>query len=681
MSDIKVTRLKYPDDIRQNVGMYLSETNNFTTPLREIINNSVDELINGHGTWLRIVNDHYVKLVVDNGRGIPVYIDSDNPDKTILHGLITETHVGGKFANFDEKTGGLHGVGSTAVNAVSANYYVMVNLLKKDLSTTLPWIKEQAEALSNPVYVVCYKFGRLSDEKVINKSELVDVIAEYESRIPDDFSTAVYIVPDETIYTSAKSKVSVLPLKLVAFENQASTIYVNEEPLTPFDYKTDILEGVELFQDTTLTFDWDSKQDKTFTEFHYNRKLAQLNAMSEVDLESAIAGFSSIEQCAKAFTPYLQIKVFFGYMKDNFNYANSGLINLIENPAGGYMEKNLSSAIGVCLHKLNSAVTLSDAKVGLNLFSVSYTNAKMKFSSQTKEKLVDIMDIDERMFRQCVEDYLINKLIPDNQDYFDMVVRRIIEYKARMNSLSSMEFIKNAISYGDDADRSRAKAQMAQVFRCRSRDRSKIELYITEGKSASGNIVKYRNRETQSVMPLRGKLWNTSTTDTMSLVSNSETLAIVNEIGIGVGNHTKVESCRYSKIIIATDLDPDGSHIANLILGLFLTHTTALVEHEKVYKLEAPFYVVTYKGSKDPVYYYYNEKDQIDFDNATSVKKRKGLGSYTEAEVQQFLVDPNKRRLVQIKITDLVNLEQSKKLLFSSVARKQLMIDNGILSQ
>lgn len=194
--------------------------------------------------------------------------------------------------------------------------------------------------------------------------------------------------------------------------------------------------------------------------------------------------------------------------------------------------------------------------------------------------------------------------------------------------------------------------------------------------SASGSLVKYRNKKFQSILPLRGKLVNTSSFSDESLVGNKEILAIINTVGCGVGAITDVSKSKYGKIIIATDSDSDGSHISNLITALFYTHAPDLIKQGLLYKLVVPYYVV---NNKD--YFYYNEKDQIDFESSR-IEKRKGLGSYSGDEAKKFMLVSETRKLQQIVYNDDSEKEivEAAKLMFSSSARRKLMVSEGIIN-
>lgn len=645
MTDIVIKKLRFPENIRTNLGMYLGTNANFTTPNREIINNSTDELMNKHGDTIYLYNTPTYKVVVDNGRGLPVYIDPDYGDRVITESILTDTHSGSKFDSTDEKNGGLHGVGSTAVNAVCARYIVAVNLLKKPMDTTLPWIAEAAGNCAEPFYVLEYEGGIKKDEKVVDTIAGVYDHIGCDVGLPDDaeISTFVFFVPDLTIYESAKASISIMPLKMALLESaENARIFVNNEPIPAYDFLTDVAEiDVDPLNEII------NKQ-----QFQVRHSLRTEDADIATD----------------------EIMIDFAWRKSVFTESIESMINLIETTDGGLVNKVVRDSVGYALSKYSGVLTPSDARYGLIAMGSMFSTRKKKFSSQTKEKLLSLDKFNHNKFVTEVGEKILNDVILKNEVYFQALCNRLVEYKTQMNRISSTDFIKTRISYGDDSERSSARrAVAAKVYEALSGKASERELYITEGLSASGGIIKYRDKRTQSVLPLRGKLVNTSTFELEDVVGHSEALAVINTVGVGAGSLVRLEKCRYNKIIIATDLDSDGGHIANMIVGLIWMHIPELIRAGKVYKLDAPYYRVN--GDK---HFFYDEKDKIDFESA-KVDKLKGLGSYEVNEVKKFIVG-KERRLIQITAEDTLGIESSIKLLYSSLARKRLMIDRGILS-
>lgn len=656
---IEITRLRYPDNVRQNVSMYLGDPINYTHPLQEIINNAEDELLNGYANLVQIINREAYKLVTDNGRGIPIYADPEDPTKSILFSTVTDLHAGSKLGDNREITSGTHGVGSSAVNAVSERFVVIRRVMQGD--------KAHIPMKPGQFYVLGFRRGVMEIDGVIN--DLNDLRDDgfpdevLETLTSTEFSTAVFMVPDATLYRSIWSDVDTVPLKISLIGRDA-TITLNGEALPTWDFRRDVAENEKLFLDTTVKY-----------EFSFNDRLTFSGEL--------------------------------GYSDKNMSYSHVDMINLINNPHGGLHEKLVTRALGGMLNKVNSAITVGDAKLGLIVFTNVFSSYRTAFSSQTKEKLTglgmswsdweimaknklmlndeQINDYDyygEYFFyeKECLSQltFYFSLVYEKNKQFFDALIAKILAYKASLNKLSNMDFIKSKLVMGDDHRKAAMDGDMAKIYESPSDRWDLRELFITEGPSASGNIIKLRN-EYQSVLPLRGKMRNSASMDIMEFVNNPELLAIINTIGCGMGQMFDLDKARYSKIIIMTDLDVDGQHISNLISSIFLIHAPELVKDGRLYKLEAPFYVV--KNGKKTEFYYADEKDKIDFDKCY-VERRKGLGSYTEEETEQFIINSKTRRLIQVTYDDNEeHLDAARKLLYSSRARRQLLEDYGLFKE
>lgn len=660
MSDIIITKLVYPETVRQNIGMYLGTISDFTTPLREIINNSTDELINGHASWIKIYNSDKLKVVIDNGRGMPIYADPDNLENTIAKAAVGSLHAGSKIADSMETTAGVHGVGASAVNAVSEEFNLVIRLKDENVSTTTEAIKHKYTAGASQVYSLCYQKGILVREEV---TTIEEISSKYGYILKPDFSTAVFIKPDLSLYNSGYSEIPLLPLQITAANFLESEIYVNDELVQPFNFIKEIAgEDTELFLDQTIDF-----------KFKYR---------DTITISGIIA-----------------------YDNNTMQYTHTSLVNLIETTQGGFFEDMVVKALGTALTHWSDVLSPSDVKLGLIAFSNTFTSYKLSFASQTKERLISVGmrsdqsiiekmsaegysqdEIDEECYKHCcytneVRADLIaffERLIKNNSQYFNALVERIVEYKRQLNKLSNKDFIKSKLVFGGDSDRARSSTEASKVYEATSRDYDRRELYVTEGLSASGSLIQMRNSSYQSILPLRGKVLNSVNLDETDVVNNAELLALINTIGCGLGDLTDISQSRYGKVIIATDADVDGEHITNLILAVFLAHCPELIKSGMVYKLKPPYYAVTDKKGYTS-YFNIEDKDKIDFDN-NHVEKRKGLGSYTKPEVKRFMIDGSTRNLIRIDYdSDDELVRNAMSLLYSSSARRNLMIERGVL--
>lgn len=654
-NDIIIKKLVFPETVRQNVGMYLGNTTDFTTPLREIINNSTDELINNHATWVDIVNKPNFKMVIDNGRGMPIYADPEDTTVTIARAAVGSLHAGSKIGDTPEITSGLHGVGASAVNAVSKDFWLIVHLNENNKETLPECLKSN---IDGDYYILHYENGYFQEDGFIYYS---DLCKKFDYKFRKDSATIVAFIPDTTIYNSGEAKVSILPLQITKANFPKSSITINGENVKPFSFKHEVAKDCELFLDKEIPFEID----------HYG---------------------------------VLKITGILAYDNKSMQDSYVSLINLIETTQGGYLENTLYKCFGNALAKYNEIINSSDARLGLIMFSNAFTSYKLSFASQTKEKLVSLglasdVALVEELRRQgksqeeidiechkhvCYTSYLKStitdafyKLIKKNSSFFDALCEKIIEYKKQLNKLSNTDFIRSKVILGDESDRKRSGVTASKVYEATSRDWSIRELYVTEGLSASSSLIMLRNPKYQSILPLRGKVLNSANMDDVDVVNNAELLALINTIGCGMGDVADAEKSRYSKIIIATDVDSDGYHISNLITAVFLYHCPDIIKSGRLYKLTPPYYAVRDKKG-NMSYYGFEEKDKIDFEKC-HVEKRKGLGSYTKDEVTKFMINPDTRILTQITFDDEDDVKRAASLLYSSSARRNLMIKTGVL--
>jgi len=372
------------------------------------------------------------------------------------------------------------------------------------------------------------------------------------------------------------------------------------------------------------------------------------------------------------------------WSRDKFTTDNDGSVNLLKTPNGRHISI-VQAGIAAAFQKYNSIITSADTKLSMRLFVLSLA-IEPNFNSQDKTKLSNYQDkgYDEKVVVKAISDSFL-KIMKGDQEFFDLLCNRIIEYKKRMNNLSNIELLKSSFVMGDEGDRRRAiSGEMARVYEATSRDFKSRELYVTEGLSASGGIIKLRNKNFQSCLPLRGKLINSTGFDEVQLTNNKEILALINTIGCGVGALTDITKSRYGKVIIATDADSDGAHIANLIVALFYSHVPELIKAGMLFKLETPYYKITINNKVE--YKYYEEKSGIDFEKGT-IRKLKGLGSFDYKKdpkpVTDYMLNPSTRKLIKINYDDIdeAEVKESVKLFSSSFSRKKLMQKIGVLCE
>jgi DNA gyrase/topoisomerase IV subunit B len=295
---------------------------------------------------------------------------------------------------------------------------------------------------------------------------------------------------------------------------------------------------------------------------------------------------------------------------------------------------------------------------------------EVDFSSQTKERLTKLDGLrEDEVAPELSKEFI--KIMRANKEYFDDHVERLNAYAATLTKISTINKIKSSMN-GSGASNSRSRSKMPEgLVDAISNNRKECELFITEGKSAGGNIVQARTLDgTQAVIQLRGVPMNAVNADLDTFLDNPEMQVIYRSIGAGVNEFHDISNSRYGKIIIATDADPDGYRIAALVIGMFAKKMTFLIENGMVYFLETPIYK---QGTK---YIYQSDDIEKELDTSKPFIRYKGLGKFNVSDLKIIATGKDTRRLVQVTLDDA---EYALTLLTSSYARKCLMIEKDIL--
>lgn len=661
--EVMIEKLKFPDNIRKRMGMFGADGENADILFREIVDNAVDLVLKTRANLniKSFTNIDGFNIIIDDGQGLPIYNDPDYHDdndfskqQPITIDLLSRINVGSNFHKI-EYSSGLNGVGTKLTNALSDYFIVFVNASKKDIKTLTTEHKIKVKS-GNTVYRLEFRKGELYSSSMIKFDDIINsldfdkVSNKISSYINNDFGTIIIFKADNTLLNSIDVKYHGYPFRIIKglfpldkdFSNINVNFSIDGKEIEPLSFK-------DIFSKEVFI------EDKIFTQ-----------SVSIKTLEPLPIKF--IYQIA--------------WNKDQFNSESDGSVNLLKTSTGRHIQL-VQSAITSAFNKYNNIITSADSRLGMRLFVLSLA-VEPNWNSQDKSKLANYQDkgvSEPEIIRILAESFL--KVMKANTEFFDLICFRIIEYKKLQNNLSNIDLLKSSFILGDESEKRRAKSgDSARVYEATSREWDKRELYITEGLSASQPIIELRNKLFQSCLPLKGKLINTVGFNEIDLSKNREILAIINTIGCGIGNITDISKSKYGKIISATDADSDGSHISNLITTLFYSHVPELIKAGMLYKLETPYYRVTTDNKIE--YFYSDEKNKIDFEKS-SVRKLKGLGSWSTKDpkpVTDYIINPSTRRLVKISLDDLDEFytKDAARLLSSSVARKQLMIDIGVLN-
>jgi DNA gyrase/topoisomerase IV subunit B len=618
---------------------------------RELVDNTVDICLKNKVSFNIVARTGVAaNWVIDTGVGHPLYTDKDSSygeGKSIIYDLLTQINVG---SNFHKTTYALgqNGIGSKLTNSLSSVFHLVVNLSKKrELGAEVA----NHIDVSQDVYIITFRNGIFDLEQSISRSELCSILPDDMIKdLPDNFGSAIYFEPNADFFDTTKIEYHAYPFKL-------------------FDH----LKKFDTYKDIQLNFNLNGEQIKPF-----NFKEEFKGDLVGDYIQEVIFEYPTEEE-----VPVLSITQL-AYSLNKFNCERTGSVNFLQTHTGKHIY-NFTRALAHAMAKLDNTITAEDVKLGMRLFNLTLA-VEPSFNSQDKTSLGRIEDkgFTDKSFikalgEQLYANYMRNGSL--SHKFFQTVVQRIIEYKKRTGSLKNLDLIKSTFIMGDESDVKRSiSGASTKVYECTGKVRSECELFISEGLSASSSIISTKNGSTQAILPLRGKMLNTSEIPLAKLTLNKEVVGIINTIGAGIGPICDPSKSRYGKLIIATDEDFDGKHITNLITALFVTHAPEIIKAGLLYKLITPYYRVT--SGKTTEYFYNDEKDKVDF--SKSVAKLKGLGSLTKEETVKYIISKDTRKIEKVewdfdKSQDEV--DECMSVLYSAESRTNLMIARGVFSQ
>jgi len=635
-----ITVLKGLEAVRTRPGMYIGTTgiNGLHHMVFEVVDNSVDEAMQGFCTEILVVlegND--IIRVEDNGRGIPVDI---HPTEKVsaLELVMTRLHAGGKFDKRSYKvSGGLHGVGVSVTNALSEWCEAFVHINGK-------------------VHSQRYKIG--VPEGPVREIAPTGLPYAYT---PERKGTVVRWKADGSVMETTTHNFGALSSRLreLAFLNKGLKITIRDERLsTPKVHEFRFEGGVKSFveylnENETVLY-------KTPVYFEGTR---EDGAGGEVEIECAIQ------------------------YNSGFNEIMYSFVNDINTREGGTHLVGFKSALTRTLNeflkkskhakKMDKDETLSgdDVREGLTaVLSVKVPNPQ--FEGQTKGKLgnSEVKGIVESFVNEQLELYF-----DQHPDVINNILEKsVIAAKARIAARQARDATrrKNAM------DSAGLPGKLAD---CSEKDPTKCELFIVEGDSAGGSAKGGRDRVTQAILPLWGKMLNVEKQRIEKVITNEKLQPIIASIGAGCGGEFDVSKIRYHKVIIMADADVDGSHIRTLLLTFFYRYMTPLIENGHVYIAMPPLYKVSY-GKK--VFYAYDdaEKDRILAESGrdaekVDVQRYKGLGEMNPDQLCDTTMDPKKRNIIQVHMDDTVEAERIFTTLMGEVVapRRAFIEENALL--
>jgi DNA gyrase subunit B len=594
--------------VRKRPGMYIGSTSarGLHHLVYEIVDNSVDEALAGHCKKISIkIAEGNVVIVEDDGRGMPIdmHPKMGKPAVEVIH---TVLHAGGKFGGGGYKvSGGLHGVGASVVNALSE------------------WFKVEVKR-NGHVYAIGFERGKTTSD--------LEIVGELDSL--ETTGTRTSFKADSLIFESLDYDFTVIESRIreLAFLNKGIEISI-----------ADARPGKE-------------KMSRFFYEGGIKEFVNYLNVNRTAIQEDIIYA----EQFSEGNTVELAMQYTDGYSENLFTFANN-----INTQEGGTHLVGFKSALTRVINdygrrkgfikEKDENLTGEDVREGLTAI-ISVKLEEPQFEGQTKTKLgnSEVRGIVESIASEMMQRYL-----EENPSQAKVIVEKCLRSaKAREAARKARELTRRK----GILDGMTLPGKLAD---CSERDPKKSEIYIVEGDSAGGSAKLGRDRATQAILPLRGKIMNVEKANFSKIFNSAEIRAMITAFGCGIGEDFDITKLRYHKIFIMTDADVDGAHIRTLILTFLFRFMRPLIEHGKVYIALPPLYKV--KKNKN-IYYTYSDQElntllkEIGRQGIT-LQRYKGLGEMNAEQLWTTTMDPSVRTIVNVDIEDAVEAD----LIFSTL--------------
>nr|WP_106913170.1 DNA topoisomerase (ATP-hydrolyzing) subunit B [Staphylococcus pasteuri] len=611
--------------VRKRPGMYIGSTSErgLHHLVWEIVDNSIDEALAGYADEINVTieKDNWIK-VTDNGRGIPVDIQ-EKMGRPAVEVILTVLHAGGKFGGGGYKvSGGLHGVGSSVVNALSEDLEVYVHR-------------------NDTIYHQAYKKG-------VPQFDLKEIGST------DKTGTAIRFKADSSIFTE-------------------TTVY-NYETL-----QQRIRELAFLNKDIQITLtDERDEDDIRQDSYHYEGGIKSYVEMLNENKEPIHGEPIYIHQSKDDIEVEIAIQYNKGYSTNLLTYANN-----IHTYEGGTHEDGFKRALTRVLNSygMNSKIIKEDkdrlsgedTREGLTAI-ISIKHGDPQFEGQTKTKLgnSEVRQVVDKLFSEHFERFL----------YENPSVGRIIVEKGIMASRARVA-AKKAREVTRRKSALEISSLPGKLADCSSKNPEESEIFLVEGDSAGGSTKSGRDSSTQAILPLRGKILNVEKARLDRILNNNEIRSMITAFGTGIGGEFDISKARYHKIVIMTDADVDGAHIRTLLLTFFYRFMRPLIEAGYVYIAQPPLYKLTQGKQK---YYVFNDREldklkaELNPTPKWSIARYKGLGEMNADQLWETTMNPEHRSMLQVTLEDAIDADQTFEMLMGDIVenRRQFIEDNAV---
>ncbi|GGA11410.1 DNA topoisomerase IV subunit B [Neptunicoccus cionae] len=597
------------EHVRLRPGMYIGGTDDRALHhmVAEIVDNSMDEAVAGHANWIEVeLNADFSVTVRDNGRGIPIDPHPKDPSKSALEIIFCTLNAGGKFNGDNyETSGGLHGVGSSVVNALSDHVRVEVarnrELFAMEFSRGIPQGSLQ-------------KLGPTQNRR----------------------GTSVTFHPDAEIFGAAA-------------RFKAKRLYDMSKS------KAYLFSGVEIRWKCDPSCLGKDDTTPTSDSFHFPNGLADY-------LAERLEGSSTYSE--RPFAGHVNFAEKFGAGEvGNVDWAinwtpardafTQSYCNTVPTPEGGTHEAGFWAAVlkgikayGELVGNKKATQINRDDVMGGGCALVSVFIREPKFVGQTKDRLATVEA--QKLVENSVRDHFDNWLAADTKAAGAILDYMVLKAEERMRRRAEKETQRKSAT---------KKLRLpGKLVDCTNKDRSGTELFIVEGDSAGGSGKGARDRKTQALLPLKGKILNVLGAASGKLTSNQEISDLCESLGVGMGTRFNIEDLRYEKIIIMTDADVDGAHIAALLMTFFFTQMRPLVDGGHLYLACPPLFKLT-QGAKTVYVLDEAERDRLlakglGGRGKIDVSRFKGLGEMNAIDLKETTMNPKTRQLIRVSVDD-----------------------------